>query len=104
VKDRRHSASEHLDDRITAEAEAKAKVAAAEAQLQQAQIGYRLYRKSAPFDGRAGRSPLSPGDVVSPGSERAGRRLCAMTRSASAFRSRGGNRCKVRREGGAESL
>jgi len=57
-----------LDDRITAEAEAKAKVAAAEAQLQQAQINYDYTEIRAPFDGRAGRSPLSPGNVVSPGS------------------------------------
>jgi len=56
-----------LDDRIT-EAEAKAKVAAAEAQLQQAQINYDYTEIRAPFDGRAGRSPLSPGNVVSPGS------------------------------------
>jgi membrane fusion protein (multidrug efflux system) len=55
-----------LDDRITAEAEAKAKVAAAEAQLQQAQINYDYTEIRAPFDGRAGRSPLSPGNVVSP--------------------------------------
>jgi membrane fusion protein, multidrug efflux system len=57
-----------LDDRITAEAEAKAKVAAAEAQLQQAQINYDYTEIRAPFDGRAGRSPLSPGNVVSPNS------------------------------------
>lgn len=55
-----------LDDRITAEAESKAKVAAAEAQLQQAQINYDYTEIRAPFDGRAGRSPLSPGNVVSP--------------------------------------
>ena len=57
-----------LDDRITAEAEAKAKVAAAEAQLQQAEINYGYTEIRAPFDGRAGRSPLSPGNVVSPNS------------------------------------
>ena len=57
-----------LDDRITAEAESKAKVAGAEAQLQQAQINYDYTEIRAPFDGRAGRSPLSPGNVVSPGS------------------------------------
>ena len=57
-----------LDDRITAEAESKAKVAAAEAQLQQAQINYDYTEIRAPFDGRAGRSPLSPGNVVSPSS------------------------------------
>ncbi|MBJ7251049.1 MAG: efflux RND transporter periplasmic adaptor subunit [Acetobacteraceae bacterium] len=57
-----------LDDRITAEAESKAKVAASEAQLQQAQINYDYTEIRAPFDGRAGRSPLSPGNVVSPGS------------------------------------
>ncbi len=57
-----------LDDRITAEAESKARVAAAEAQLQQAQINYDYTEIRAPFDGRAGRSPLSPGNVVSPGS------------------------------------
>ncbi len=55
-----------LDDRITAEAESKAKVAAAEAQLQQAEINYGYTEIRAPFDGRAGRSPLSPGNVVSP--------------------------------------
>jgi len=57
-----------LDDRITAEAESKAKVAASEAQLQQAQINYDYTEIRAPFDGRAGRSPLSPGNVVSPSS------------------------------------
>lgn len=57
-----------LDDRITAEAESKAKVAAAEAQLQQAQINYDYTEIRAPFDGRAGRSPLSPGNVVGPSS------------------------------------
>jgi membrane fusion protein (multidrug efflux system) len=57
-----------LDDRITAEADAKAKVAAAEAQLQQAEINYGYTEIRAPFDGRAGRSPLSPGNVVSPNS------------------------------------
>jgi membrane fusion protein (multidrug efflux system) len=57
-----------LDDRITAEAESKAKVAAAEAQLQQAQINYDYTEMRAPFDGRVGRSPLSPGNVVSPNS------------------------------------
>jgi membrane fusion protein (multidrug efflux system) len=57
-----------LDDRITAEAESKAKVAGAEAQLQQAQINYDYTEIRAPFDGRAGRSPLSPGNVVSPSS------------------------------------
>ena len=57
-----------LDDRITAEAESKAKVAAAEAQLQQAQINYDYTEIRAPFDGRVGRSPLSPGNVVSPNS------------------------------------
>jgi membrane fusion protein (multidrug efflux system) len=57
-----------LDDRITAEAESKAKVAGAEAQLQQAQINYDYTEIRAPFDGRAGRSPLSPGNVVSPNS------------------------------------
>ncbi|MFM7422439.1 MAG: efflux RND transporter periplasmic adaptor subunit, partial [Alphaproteobacteria bacterium] len=45
-----------------------AKVAAAEAQLQQAQINYDYTEIRAPFDGRAGRSPLSPGNVVSPNS------------------------------------
>ncbi|MEN9498368.1 MAG: hypothetical protein RIS83_187 [Pseudomonadota bacterium] len=55
-----------LDDRITAEAEAKAKAAGFEAQLQQAQIAYGYTEIRAPFDGRAGRSPLSPGNVVSP--------------------------------------
>jgi membrane fusion protein (multidrug efflux system) len=57
-----------LDDRITAEAESRAKVAGAEAQLQQAQINYDYTEIRAPFDGRAGRSPLSPGNVVSPSS------------------------------------
>jgi len=57
-----------LDDRITAEAESKAKVAAAEAQLQQAEINYGYTEIRAPFDGRVGRSPLSPGNVVSPNS------------------------------------
>jgi membrane fusion protein (multidrug efflux system) len=57
-----------LDDRITAEAESRAKVAGAEAQLQQAQINYDYTEIRAPFDGRAGRSPLSPGNVVGPSS------------------------------------
>jgi membrane fusion protein (multidrug efflux system) len=55
-----------LDDRITAEAESRAKVAGAEAQLQQAEINYGYTEIRAPFDGRAGRSPLSPGNVVGP--------------------------------------
>ena len=36
--------------------------------MQQAQINYDYTEIRAPFDGRAGRSPLSPGNVVSPSS------------------------------------
>lgn len=57
-----------LDARIAAEGEAQGALAAARAQLEQAriQLGYTEIR--AVFDGRAGRSPLSPGNVVGPDS------------------------------------
>ncbi|WP_431285749.1 efflux RND transporter periplasmic adaptor subunit [Humitalea sp. 24SJ18S-53] len=57
-----------LDERIAAESQAKAEVAAAEANLQQARIQYGYTEIKAVFDGRAGRSPLSPGNVVGPDS------------------------------------
>lgn len=55
-----------LDARIAAEGQAQGELAAAQAQLEQAriQLGYTEIR--AVFDGRAGRSPLSPGNVVGP--------------------------------------
>jgi membrane fusion protein (multidrug efflux system) len=55
-----------VDDRITAEAVARAELAAANAQLEQAEIQYGYTTIRAAFDGRAGRSPLSPGNVVGP--------------------------------------
>jgi membrane fusion protein (multidrug efflux system) len=57
-----------VDDRITAQAAAQAAVNSAKAQLEQAQIQYGYTTIRAAFDGRAGRSPLSPGNVVSPDS------------------------------------
>lgn len=55
-----------LDERIAAEAQAKAEIEAARAQLEQARIQYGYTEIRAAFDGRAGRSPLSPGNVVGP--------------------------------------
>ncbi len=55
-----------LDERIAAEGQAKADLAAAQAQLEQARIQYGYTEIRAVFDGRAGRSPLSPGNVVGP--------------------------------------
>lgn len=55
-----------LDERIAAEGQAKAELAAARAQLDQARIQYGYTEIRAVFDGRAGRSPLSPGNVVGP--------------------------------------
>ncbi|NMJ40504.1 efflux RND transporter periplasmic adaptor subunit [Roseomonas sp. JC162] len=57
-----------LDERIAAEAQAKAEIEAARAQLEQARIQYGYTEIRAAFDGRAGRSPLSPGNVVGPDS------------------------------------
>ncbi|WP_246522598.1 efflux RND transporter periplasmic adaptor subunit [Neoroseomonas terrae] len=57
-----------LDERIAAEGEAKGKVDAARAQLDQARIQYGYTEIRVPFDGRAGRSPLSPGNLVGPDS------------------------------------
>jgi membrane fusion protein (multidrug efflux system) len=57
-----------VDDRITAQAAAQAALNSAKAQLEQAQIQYGYTTIRAAFDGRAGRSPLSPGNVVSPDS------------------------------------
>jgi membrane fusion protein (multidrug efflux system) len=57
-----------VDDRITAEAAAKAALETARAELQQAEIQYGYTTIRAAFDGRAGRSPLSPGNVVGPDS------------------------------------
>ncbi len=57
-----------LDERIAAEGEAKGSLDAARAQLQQAQIQYGYTEIRVPFDGRAGRSPLSPGNLVGPDS------------------------------------
>ena len=55
-----------VDDRITAEAAARAARDSAQAQLEQAEIQYGYTTIRAAFDGRAGRSPLSPGNVVGP--------------------------------------
>lgn len=55
-----------LDARIAAEGEAEGALAAARAQLEQARIQYGYTEIRAVFDGRAGRSPLSPGNVVGP--------------------------------------
>lgn len=55
-----------VDDRIAAEGQAQAELAAARAQLDQARIQYGYTEIRAVFDGRAGRSPLSPGNVVGP--------------------------------------
>lgn len=55
-----------LDARIAAEGEAQGALAAARAQLEQARIQYGYTEIRAVFDGRAGRSPLSPGNVVGP--------------------------------------
>ncbi|MBW6399111.1 efflux RND transporter periplasmic adaptor subunit [Roseomonas sp. HJA6] len=57
-----------LDERIAAEGEAKGNLDAARAQLEQAQIQYGYTEIRVPFDGRAGRSPLSPGNLVGPDS------------------------------------
>jgi membrane fusion protein (multidrug efflux system) len=57
-----------VDDRITAQAAAQAALNSAKAQLEQAQIQYGYTTIRAAFDGRAGRSPLSPGNVVGPDS------------------------------------
>jgi len=55
-----------LDERVAAEAQAKAELDSAQAQLEQARIQYGYTEIRAAFDGRAGRSPLSPGNVVGP--------------------------------------
>lgn len=57
-----------LDERIAAEGQAKGELGAAQAQLEQARIQYGYTEIRAVFDGRAGRSPLSPGNVVGPDS------------------------------------
>lgn len=55
-----------LDERIAAEGEAKGNLDAARAQLEQARIQYGYTEIRVPFDGRAGRSPISPGNLVGP--------------------------------------
>ncbi|MBR0674113.1 efflux RND transporter periplasmic adaptor subunit [Neoroseomonas soli] len=55
-----------LDERIAAEGEAQGQLSGARAQLEQARIQYGYTEIRAAFDGRAGRSPLSPGNVVGP--------------------------------------
>lgn len=55
-----------LDERIAAEGEAKGSRDAAAAQLEQARIQYGYTEIRVPFDGRAGRSPISPGNLVGP--------------------------------------
>jgi membrane fusion protein (multidrug efflux system) len=55
-----------LDERIAAEGEAKGSADAARAQLEQARIQYGYTEIRVPFDGRAGRSPISPGNLVGP--------------------------------------
>ncbi len=57
-----------LDERIAAEGEAKGSRDAALAQLEQARIQYGYTEIRVPFDGRAGRSPISPGNLVGPDS------------------------------------
>lgn len=55
-----------LDERIAAEGEAKGSRDAALAQLELARIQYGYTEIRVPFDGRAGRSPISPGNLVGP--------------------------------------
>lgn len=55
-----------FDERVTERDRAKAELDAARAQLDQARIQYGYTEIRAVFDGRAGRSPLSPGNVVGP--------------------------------------
>lgn len=55
-----------VDDRITVQAASQAALSSAKAQLEQAEIQYGYTTIRAAFDGRAGRSPLSPGNVVGP--------------------------------------
>jgi membrane fusion protein (multidrug efflux system) len=55
-----------LDERIAAEGESKGSLDAARAQLEQARIQYGYTEIRVPFDGRAGRSPISPGNLVGP--------------------------------------
>lgn len=55
-----------LDARLAAEGQAQGELSAARAQLDQARIQYGYTEIRAVFDGRAGRSPLSPGNVVGP--------------------------------------
>lgn len=57
-----------LDARIAAEGEAQGSLAATRAQRDQARIQLAYTEIRAAFDGRAGRSPLSPGNVVGPDS------------------------------------
>jgi membrane fusion protein (multidrug efflux system) len=57
-----------LDERIAAEGEAKGSLDAARAQLDMARIQYGYTEIRVPFDGRAGRSPISPGNLVGPDS------------------------------------
>lgn len=57
-----------LDERIAAEGEAKGTRDGALAQLDQARIQYAYTEIRVPFDGRAGRSPISPGNLVGPDS------------------------------------
>lgn len=55
-----------LDDRISVEGQAQGEVGAAQARLQQARIEYGYTEIRSPLAGRAGRSPLTPGNVVTP--------------------------------------
>lgn len=55
-----------LDARIAAEGKAQGDLAGAQAQRDQARIQFGYTEIRAVFDGRAGRSPLSPGNVVGP--------------------------------------
>ena len=55
-----------LDARTAAQGEAQGALNAAKAELDQARIRYGYTEIRAAFDGRAGRSPLSPGNVVGP--------------------------------------
>nr|WP_246523229.1 efflux RND transporter periplasmic adaptor subunit [Neoroseomonas eburnea] len=57
-----------FDDRVTEQSRNQANLAAARAELDQARIQYGYTSIRTVFDGRAGRSPLSPGNVVGPDS------------------------------------
>ncbi|WP_424813076.1 efflux RND transporter periplasmic adaptor subunit [Roseococcus sp. YIM B11640] len=55
-----------LDQRIAEQAISQGQLSASQAELQQARIQYAYTEIRSPIAGRAGRSPLTPGNVVSP--------------------------------------